>query len=86
MVLQEQLSWIFNRRLEITIFVIGPIRASRQSFTSHVGIESTESTAQKALDYLFSNSLISVSVKGSNASMVDMQKSSTNDLPCDKVL
>ena len=35
----------------LTIFVIGFIRTSRQSFTSHVGIEST---AQKALDYLFS--------------------------------
>ena len=38
----------------ITIFVIGFIRTSRQSFTSHVGIGST---AQKALDGFFSNCL-----------------------------
>ena len=42
-----------------TTFVIGLIRTSIQSFTSHVGIGST---AQKALDDLFSNCLISVSV------------------------
>jgi len=36
----------------LTIFVIGPIRTSRKSFTSHVAIGST---AQKALDDLFSN-------------------------------
>ena len=67
----------------LTVFVIGLIRTSRQSFTSHVGIGST---AQKALDDLFSNYLLSVSVKGSNVSIMDMQDSSTNGLPCDKVL
>ena len=67
----------------LTIFVIGFIRTSRQSFTSYVGIGST---AQKALDDLFSNCLISVSLKGSNVSIMDMQDSSTNGLPCDKVL
>jgi len=36
----------------LTIFVIGFIRTSRQSFTSHVGIGSN---AQKALDDFFSN-------------------------------
>jgi len=66
-----------------TIFVIGLIRTSRQSFTSHVGIGSI---AQKALDDRFSNCLISVSVKGSNVSMMNMQDSSTNGLPYDKVL
>ena len=35
----------------LTIFVIRIILTSKQSLTSHVGIEST---AQKALDYLFS--------------------------------
>ena len=45
----------------LIIFVIGLIRTSRQSFTSHVGIGST---AQKALGDLFSNCLISLSVKG----------------------
>ena len=43
------------------------------------------STAQKALDDLSNNCLISVSVKGSNVSIMDMQDSSTNLLPCDKV-
>ena len=62
----------------LTIFVIGFIRTSRQSFTSHVGIGST---AQKALD-----DMISVSVKASDVSIMDMQDSSTNGLPCDKVL
>ena len=52
----------------LTIFVIGFIRTSRQFFTSYVGIGST---AQKALDDFFSNSLISVSVKGSNVSIMD---------------
>jgi len=60
----------------LTVFVIGLI-------TSQVGIGST---SQKALDDLFSNCLISVSVKGSNVSSMDMQDSSTNSLPCDKVL
>jgi len=32
------------------------------------------------------NFVISVSVKGSNVSIMDMQDSSTNGLPCDKVL
>jgi len=59
------------------------IRTSRQSFTGHVDIGST---AQKALDDLFSNCPISVSVKGSNVSTMDMQNSSTNGIPCDKVL
>jgi len=59
----------------LTIFVIGLIRTSRQSFKSHIGIGST---AQKALDDLFSNCLISVSVKGSNVSIMDMQDSSIN--------
>jgi len=48
----------------LTIFVIGFIRTSRQSFTSYVGMGST---AQKVLDDLFSNCLISVFVKGLNA-------------------
>jgi hypothetical protein len=67
----------------LTIFVIEFIRTSRQSFTSHVGIGLT---AQKALDDFFINCLISVSVKGSNVSIMDMQDSSTNGVPCDKVL
>jgi len=67
----------------LTIFVIGLIRTSRQSFTSHVGIGST---AQKTLDDLFSNCPISVSLKDSNVSILDMQDSSTIGLPCDKVL
>jgi len=67
----------------LTIFVIGFIRTSRQSFTSHVGIGPT---TQKAIDDFFSNCLISVSVKGSNVSIMDMQDSFTNGLPCDKVL
>ena len=50
----------------LTIFVIG---TPRQSFTSHVGIGSS---AQKALNDFFSNCLISVSVKGSNVSIMDM--------------
>ena len=41
----------------LTIFVIGFIRTSRQSFTSHVGIGST---GQKTLDDLYSDCLISV--------------------------
>jgi len=53
----------------LTIFVIGLIRTSR-----HVGIRST---AQKALDDMFSNCLISVSVKSSNVSIMDMQDYST---------
>ena len=56
----------------LTIFVIGLIRTSRQYFTSHIGIGST---AQKTLDDLFSNYLISVSVKGSNVSIMYMQDS-----------
>jgi len=67
----------------LTIFVIELIRTSRQSFTSHVGIGST---AQKALDDIFSNCLISVSIKRSNVSIMDMQDSSTNGLPCGRVL
>jgi len=67
----------------LTKFVIGHIRTSRQSFTSHVGIGST---AHKALYDLFINCPISASVKGSNVSIMDMQGSSTNGLPCDKVL
>ena len=45
----------------LTIFVIELIRTSRQSFTSYIGIGPT---AQKALDDIFSNCLISVSVIG----------------------
>jgi len=67
----------------LIIFVIELIRTSRQSFTNHVGIGST---AQKVLDDFFSNCPISFSVKGSNVSIMDMQDSSTNGLPCDKVL
>jgi len=63
----------------LTIFVIGLIRTSRQSFTSHAVIEST---AQKVLND--SNCLISVSVKCLNVSIMDMQDSSTNGLPCNK--
>ena len=62
----------------LTIFVIGLIRTLRQSFTSHVG---KESIAQKALDNFLSNGLISVSLKGSNVSIMDMQESSTNGYP-----
>ena len=39
----------------LTILVIGFIRTSRESFTSHVGIGST---AQKALDDLYKNFII----------------------------
>jgi len=63
------------------MFVIGLIRTSIQTFTSHVGIGSA---AQKAVDDLFSNCLISVTVL--NISTMDIQDSSTNGLPCDKVL
>ena len=62
----------------LTIFVTELIRTYTQSFTSHVG---KGSTAQKALDDIFSNCLISVSVKGSNVSIMDMQDSFTNVLP-----
>ena len=54
----------------LTMFVIGLIIRSRQSFTSHVGIGSS---AQKALDDLYSNCLISVSVKDSNIYIMEMQ-------------
>jgi hypothetical protein len=67
----------------LTIIAIGLIRKTRHSFTSNVGIGST---AQKALDDFLSKCLISVSVKGSNVSISDMQDSSTNGLPCEKVL
>jgi len=50
-----------------TIFVIVLIRISRHFFTSHVAIVSI---AQKALYDLFSNCLISDSVKGLNISIV----------------
>ena len=87
MVLQGELSWILGQTPRdnelLTILVNGLIRTSRQSFTSHVDIEST---AQKALDDLFSNCLASVSVKGSNVYIMDMHDSSTNGLPCDNVL
>jgi len=67
----------------LTIFVIEFIRTFRHSLTSHVGIRST---AQKALDDFFSNCLISVSVKGWNVSIMDMQDSPCNGITCDKVL
>jgi len=67
----------------LTILVIGLIRTSRQSFTGHLGIGST---APKALDDIFSNCLISVSAKDTNISIMDMQDSSTNGIPYDKVL
>jgi len=67
----------------LTIFVTELIRTSILSCTSHVGIGSA---AQKALDDLFSNCLIFVSVKGSNVSIMDMQNPSTNGLPYDKML
>jgi len=67
----------------LTIIVIGLIRTSRQLFLSYICIGSS---GKKALDDLFSNCQISVSVKGSNVSIMDMQGSSTNGLPCDKVL
>jgi len=51
----------------LTVFVIGLIRTSRQSFTGHVGIASI---AQKAL------------VKGSNVAIMDMQDSSINVIRC----
>ena len=44
----------------LNIFVTGFIRTSRKSFTNHVGIGST---AQKALDDLLGNFLISVFAK-----------------------
>ena len=56
----------------LTIFVIELLKTSRQSFTTHVDIGPT---AQKALDDFFSNCLISVSVKGSNLSIMGMQDS-----------
>ncbi|KAK2158475.1 hypothetical protein LSH36_169g03028 [Paralvinella palmiformis] len=71
--LLDELTMALNRIMRL--------RTSRQSFTSHLGIGST---AQKALDDFFSNCLISVSVKGSNVSIMDMQDSSTNGLPCAK--
>ena len=61
----------------LTLFVIGLIRTSRQSFVSHVGIGST---AQKALDDLFQQLSDTVPVNGSNVSIMDMQDSSTNGL------
>jgi len=67
----------------LTIFLTELIRTSILSFTRHVGIGSA---ALKALDDLFSNCLISVSVKGSNVSIMDMQNPSTNGLPYDKML
>jgi len=59
---------------------MGLIRTSRHSFTSHVDIGSY---AQRGLADLFSNYLISASA---NLSIMDMQNSSTNGIPCDKVL
>ena len=67
----------------LTTFVIGLIKTSRQYFRSHVGIGST---AQTALDDLFSNCLISVTVKGPNVSIIDIQVSSFTGLPCVTVL
>ena len=67
----------------LTIFVIGLIRIYRHSFTIYAVIGST---AQKALDDHFSNCLKSFSVKGSDVSVMDMQDSCTNALPCDNVL
>jgi len=67
----------------LTIFLIGLIKTSRQSFTSHIGIGST---AQQAIDDLFTNCVIYVSSKGSNVSLMDMQDSSTDALHCDKVI
>ena len=60
----------------LTIFVFGLIRTSRESFTNKVN----------CTENIFSNCLISVSVKGSNVSTMDMLDFSTNCLPCDKVL
>jgi len=67
----------------LTIFVIQLIRTFRHSFTSHVGIGST---GQKALDDIFSNCLISVFVKRSNVSIMDMWGSFSNGIHYDKVL
>jgi len=55
----------------LTVFVIGFFRTSRQFFASHVDIGST---VQIALDELYNNCLISVSIKGSNASTKEIQE------------
>ena len=67
----------------LTIFGIRLIRTSKQSFKNHVGIGSA---AQNTLDDLFTNCLISASVTVSNVFIMEMQDSSTNGIPCNKVL
>ena len=65
----------------LTIF--GLIRTSRHSSTSHVGIGST---GQKALDDVYSDCLISVSVRDLKVSIINMHGHSTISTPYYKVL
>ena len=65
----------------LTTFVIGLMRTSRHSSTTHIGIRST---GQKTLYNLYSNCLISDSVRDSNVSINNRQNPSTNGIPYDK--
>jgi len=67
----------------LTASVIGLIRTSRYSFIKNGGIGST---SPEALYENVSNSQLSVSVRGSNVSMMNTKESSTNGIPCDMVL